>query len=261
MDPLDVPLINQNWEEGVEGIEFFEDLEKWVAEALVVEQATTLMETPPEPTRPTEEEKAEKMRILKEETDAKRKDIMARHDRWEAELEALYTARYNNLREYLEQNRQQEFNELNSVAHSQLSVLSSQLEDAIKSTRETLIEMGADWGNRDREMDEDFVDKHPRWAQILEKIEWSFTRKSEKLNGDLGKWIAGWAERESAILKEATDAVEAFANKAQSDLLSDYAWLDDVTHRDWERYHKLMFREWFALDVWRILLTQTSRLS
>jgi len=119
-------------------------------------------------------------------------------------------------------------------------VLNSQLETAIQKIKKTLEKLQAGWEDRYREMDEDSVNK--RWTQVLENLELSFARKSEKLNEDLDGWVAAWVERESGVLKEAADEVKAFADGAQNDLIADYAWLDDVTHHDWKRYHKLMFR-------------------
>jgi len=34
--------------------------------------------------------------------------------------------------------------------------------------------------------------------------------------------------------------VKLFADKAQADIGLDYAWLDDVTYDDWQKYHDLM---------------------
>lgn len=38
----------------------------------------------------------------------------------------------------------------------------------------------------------------------------------------------------------ASAEVKSLAEKAQTDLSMDYAWLDDVTYDDWQRYHELM---------------------
>lgn len=102
--------------------------------------------------------------------------------------------------------------------------------------------MEADWEDRYREMDEDALDKLPRWAGILENLEFSFTGKKDKISQALAEWVAAWMQTESAMVKAATDEVQALADKAQKDLIEDYAWLNDVTYRDWERYHKFMFR-------------------
>lgn len=245
VDPLDIPLIAQNYDELVEDIEFFEDLEKWVSEALVIEQATETTELPPKPTRLTAEEKAEKKRIQAIETAEKRRDIMARHAKWEEEFEGLIALKYKNLEESLQKSREQAHRDLSapsSSVTSLLSTLKNQLGLAIKNTKYHLDKMEEAWEDRYREMDEDALDKLPRWAGILENIEFSFSGKKEKLNKELGEWISKWMESESAMIREATDAVQALADKAQNDLISDYAWLNDVTYRDWERYHKFMFR-------------------
>lgn len=244
IDPLDVPLIAQNYDELVEDIEFFEDLEEWVSKALAIEETQT-SEMPPKPTRLTAEEKAEKKRIQAEETAAKRKDILARHDKWEEQFEALIAAKTSELQEFLEKNRKQVANELSSSSsaiQSQLSTLKNQLNLAIKNTKHNLKQMEADWEDRYREMDEDALDKLPRWAGILENLEFSFTGKKDKISQALAEWVAAWMQTESAMVKAATDEVQALADKAQKDLIEDYAWLNDVTYRDWERYHKFMFR-------------------
>ena len=39
---------------------------------------------------------------------------------------------------------------------------------------------------------------------------------------------------------EAAAEVKSLADKAQADIGLDYAWLDDVTYDDWQKYHDLM---------------------
>lgn len=58
---------------------------------------------------------------------------------------------------------------------------------------------------------------------------------------------------DSVQIRKASEAVTQFADKAQADLLGDYAWLMDVTYRDWERYHKIMFRGREAKDIFQDL--------
>lgn len=38
--------------------------------------------------------------------------------------------------------------------------------------------------------------------------------------------------------------VQELAERAQSDIGLDYAWLDDVTYQDWQRYHDLVRSEY-----------------
>lgn len=46
------------------------------------------------------------------------------------------------------------------------------------------------------------------------------------------------------------------AETAQSDIAMDYAWLDDVTYRDWQAYHDLVRSEWKFIFDWFIFLAQ-----
>jgi len=240
MDPLDGPLTNQDGGELAEDLDSLEELEKWVSEALIAEETTTSVGEPAMPTGLTEEEKAEKERILEKETQAKRRDITSRHTKWEEDLEALIAHKRKELQEFIEKSRQQALEEVSSPqspARSQLSILETQLDEAIESTRKTLAKMRADWE------DESSSSTPPRWAQILEKVERTFSKKLEKVSEDLGGWVATWMERESRVLQQVGEEIKALADKAQNDLIADYAWLNDVTYRDWERYHDLMYRE------------------
>jgi hypothetical protein len=42
--------------------------------------------------------------------------------------------------------------------------------------------------------------------------------------------------------------VKTLADKAQGDLALDYAWLDDVSYKDWQKYHDLM-RSSFSIPL------------
>ena len=51
-------------------------------------------------------------------------------------------------------------------------------------------------------------------------------------------------------MEAAIKRVEKFADDAQADLGMDYAWLDDVSVKDWTRYHDLgrsAFKDFFLL--------------
>ena len=43
---------------------------------------------------------------------------------------------------------------------------------------------------------------------------------------------------------EAAAPIKHLAESAQADLAMDYAWLDDVTYRDWQNYHDLVRSEY-----------------
>ena len=40
-------------------------------------------------------------------------------------------------------------------------------------------------------------------------------------------------------MRRLADEVKDIADRAQADIGLDYAWLDDVTFEDWQRYHAL----------------------
>lgn len=47
--------------------------------------------------------------------------------------------------------------------------------------------------------------------------------------------------------------MKSLAEDAQADLGLDYAWLDDVTYEDWQKYHDLMRSRYSVLVLLRIL--------
>ncbi|KAG8759314.1 hypothetical protein FRC14_006154 [Serendipita sp. 396] len=244
MDPLDLPIRNPNYDEDVEDIEFWEDLEQWLSESILKSDAPTETTQPPKPTRLTEEEKAEKKRREQEETAAKRKDITERHTKWEEELETLIAANFKQLVNTVGDIRSRVSKSFDSSPKiSELrKIFAAQIGDATTETKKVLTKMRESWEDRYGEMDEDFGDKAPLWAQILQDIQWRFTKRKDELNAEVSTWVAEWMKEESVVLRSATEEVTALVDKAQTDLISDYAWLNDVTYRDWERYHKLMFR-------------------
>lgn len=246
MDPLDQPLYNPNYHDDVEDLDFWQELEEWLSESILTTeiQSTTVTSAIPKPTKLTPEQKAERDRKEKEETAIKRKDIMARHDKWEEQLEALITSKIDTLAEELRKGREVGVKQLQSHRgiNRHKTNMELSLNHAVRSTRATLDKMREHWEDRYGEVDEDFADKMPRWAQTLEDLEFAFDKEARKMNDEISNWITVWMKRESEQVASAVAAIKELADKAQADLIGDYAWLNDVTYRDWERYHKLMFR-------------------
>ncbi|KAK0497353.1 hypothetical protein EDD18DRAFT_1462167 [Armillaria luteobubalina] len=79
-----------------------------------------------------------------------------------------------------------------------------------------------------------------RGEKVLARVE----EKLEALVREMGERVERWATRvredEVRECVVASRQVKALAEKAQSDLGLDYAWLEDVTYEDWQRYHDLM---------------------
>ncbi|KAJ3511233.1 hypothetical protein NLJ89_g4220 [Agrocybe chaxingu] len=92
-----------------------------------------------------------------------------------------------------------------------------------------------------KEMREAIVKKEQeKWAQVVGKVEERFGEIVRKLEGDVHEWYVGIRETEGAEVMRIYTDVKSIAQKAQGDLGLDYAWLEDVTYNDWQRYHELM---------------------
>ncbi|PVG00737.1 hypothetical protein CPB86DRAFT_169764 [Serendipita vermifera] len=242
-DPLDQPLYNPNYDEDVEDIDFWFELDKWLSESVLPEGTGTVPASNaarPSPTRLTAQQKAEKKAKDKEETARKRKELTTKHAKWEKDMEALITKKQKELVTLLGKSRKAAVKELKAL--KLLGPLKLQLPNALKTTKPWLVKMKANWEDNFGELDDGFIDKISRWSQILEDVEWGFVRKKEALDAELSKWVIKTIEEESKAIKAASEEVKEFSKKAQSNLIEDYAMLWDVTYRDWENYHRFMFR-------------------
>ncbi|KAF5338636.1 hypothetical protein D9611_012758 [Ephemerocybe angulata] len=62
----------------------------------------------------------------------------------------------------------------------------------------------------------------------------------EGVKREVHEWYKGVRGREHEVAMEASAALKNLAERAQTDIAMDYAWLDDVTYGDWQKYHDLM---------------------
>jgi len=90
----------------------------------------------------------------------------------------------------------------------------------------------------DRKEDE----KKALWARVVDKVDEKFTARLEETEIIVNQWYGLILEAELEEVKKAAAPVQEVAEKAQADIGLDYAWLDDVTYQDWQRYHDLMRR-------------------
>jgi hypothetical protein len=194
-DPLDIPIHDPNYHEEAEDLEFFEDLDKWLNESILTEEKSSTTFIPPAPTRLTPEEKEERDRKEREETAIKRKDIMARHDKWEHDLEALIDSEHNKLIEFLGTIRDKAAKELASrpIIQERIAKMRKELDESIKYSKLTLGKLKEE-RDRDGEMDQDWSD---RWTSILESIERNFARRREAVNKEIAEWVPKWTAEES----------------------------------------------------------------
>ncbi|KAI6101238.1 hypothetical protein F5141DRAFT_290043 [Pisolithus sp. B1] len=188
---------------------------------------------PPHPVE-TEEERGERLRLKADEIARKRADIEARHAKWEAELEAQRERSTAELQDRLLALREATAAELSSSAEVQnaLETLASEAEKYIKGAEIYLKNLKGE--NRKRD------EKLALWDRVVQKVGSKFTERlygaEAVVNGPYNVLL----QLELQEVSSAAAAVRDIAEKGQVDLGLDYAWLDDVTYNDWQRYHSLI---------------------
>lgn len=188
---------------------------------------------PPHPVE-TEEERGERLRLKADEIARKRADIEARHAKWEAELEAQKERSTAELQDRLLALREATAAELSSSAEVQnaLETLASEAEKYIKGAEIYLKNLKGE--NRKRD------EKLALWDRVVQKVGSKFTERlygaEAVVNGPYNVLL----QLELQEVSSAAAAVRDIAEKGQVDLGLDYAWLDDVTYNDWQRYHSLI---------------------
>lgn len=182
----------------------------------------------------SEEELAEQRRLKAEETARKRADIELRHVKWEAELQAQIKQSTAELHSRLRSLREAGAAELSSsveVRHA-IDGLASEAEKYIKGAEIYLKNLKGE--NRKRE------EKLALWDRVVEKVAGKFTERLSATESAVFEQYSFLRELELREVTSATLKVRDIAEKGQVDLGLDYAWLDDVTYNDWQRYHGLI---------------------
>ncbi|KAG6840208.1 hypothetical protein C0991_008181 [Blastosporella zonata] len=198
-------------------------------------EATPLASESSSPESP--EEKLEK-------TAKKRAEIVSRHERWQADLDALARTQTQGLRSSLSELRVAGVAELaqwgpgkNGVGaevESEANKLLKGLEGYLRGVEEKIKKANGKQTKEQRDKDREM------WSKVVEKVEIRFAEKVRDVQKEVHDWYLGFVQREMNELDSASDTVKAFAERAQGDLGLDYAWLDDVSYYDWQKYHDLM---------------------
>jgi hypothetical protein len=79
-----------------------------------------------------------------------------------------------------------------------------------------------------------------KFSDIISKVEGKFSARVDDVRSNVHKWYVDLKEREAGEVVRASSVIRDLATRAQEDIGMDYAWLDDVTYLDWQRYHDLM---------------------
>ncbi|GLB43359.1 hypothetical protein LshimejAT787_1302600 [Lyophyllum shimeji] len=172
-------------------------------------------------------------------TAEKRAEITGRHVKWQADLDALVKQVTRSLSATLEEMRGKAVRELErwgkegkgvvSEVEGEAERLVRGLEGYLKGVEE---KVGEDREQREREKE--------KWEKVLGKVRERFGEKVHDVQREVHEWFVGHRDREIAEVDSAAATVKGFAERAQGDIGLDYAWLDDVTYYDWQKYHDLM---------------------
>lgn len=182
----------------------------------------------------TEEERVERLRLKAYEIARKRADIEARHAKWEVELEAQKERSTVELQDRLLALRAATAAELSSSAEVQnaLETLASEAEKYIKGAEIYLKNLKGENVKRD--------EKLALWDRVVQKVGSKFTERLYAAEAVVNGPYNVLLQLELQEVSSAAAKVRDVAEKGQVDLGLDYAWLDDVTYNDWQRYHSLM---------------------
>lgn len=102
---------------------------------------------------------------------------------------------------------------------------------------------------RKAEQDIAFQEKD-KFADIVSKVENKFSNRVSTIQHAIRSWYIDLKDREAAEVLSTAQLIKELASQAQEDLAMDYAWLDDVTYLDWQRYHDLMRSKFHPSYSW-----------
>ncbi|KAF9448945.1 hypothetical protein P691DRAFT_775049 [Macrolepiota fuliginosa MF-IS2] len=220
-----------------------EDLEDFLREIGLDDEQTP--EPEPEIFLPVQGEVDEETK--KAATAAKRAEIVGRHTRWQSELETLAKD--------LEIRVKQEIDVIRKEAIVHIGRLPSDKDSSTVEGKgkEVIERVQADGEKLLKGLDayikklmsspiaeEELGKEREKWDKVVDKVEGKFKDVVRTIQEEVHDWYVGIREKESAAVLAAANQVKTLAGQAQADLGLDYAWLDDVTYNDWQKYHDLM---------------------
>ncbi|TFK39462.1 hypothetical protein BDQ12DRAFT_681825 [Crucibulum laeve] len=216
-------------------------------------------------------------------TAAKRADIVGRHTRWQAELDALVKEQEKSVKKAIEDVRERAVEELKDMEKGLRDTKGKLLSkdevaknkgtgkvgrgfiDTIQLEGEKLLkglegyvkkavarssgwkrEAGSANGGGEEAVKEKEVkekkrkEEEDKWVKVVDKVEERFGESVRKVQGEVHSWYVDKREGEVQEVLQSVAEIKALADKAQADIGLDYAWLDDVTYKDWQKYHDLM---------------------
>ncbi|KAG0698221.1 hypothetical protein DFH29DRAFT_942356 [Suillus ampliporus] len=222
------------------------DISAFYAELGLDEPLTASQSQEQEPLNPpeSEEEREERLRRKAEETARKRADIEARHSKWEADLRSQMESGTSTLKDKLGAIRSTAAVELSEAPEIRDAIesLVADAEKYIKGAEVYLRNLKAESRKNDEKMS--------LWERVVEKVSVKFSERLGVVEAVVNTWYGVILDMELREVYAVTAEVREVAEKAQVDLGLDYAWLEEVTYSDWQRYHSLIdASEKFAQEV------------
>uniref|UniRef100_D8Q0S2 Uncharacterized protein n=1 Tax=Schizophyllum commune (strain H4-8 / FGSC 9210) TaxID=578458 RepID=D8Q0S2_SCHCM len=191
-------------------------------------------------------EAEERKRIKAQRVAERRADITSRHAKWAAELEALIAAEEQALAGVLAAIREGAAKELRKGrvlaegvdGSKEAATGPKEAVDAAQAEGERLLKGLDSYLKKAAKAPES--NDQARWGQVLDVVEAKFAEAMGRLQDNVATWYDELRQREAQEVLDSAAKVKALAERAQADLGIGYAWLDDVTYADWQRYHDLM---------------------
>ncbi|KAI0358010.1 hypothetical protein OH77DRAFT_1421272 [Trametes cingulata] len=197
-----------------------------------VAASSSVAAAPPEETE-TEEEKEARLRARREKNAKNREELERRHSEWERMLAERISANKKALRKALVALRKAAAAELkeNTQVRKEIEDLVEDAEKFLRGAEKYMANLQKE-GRANEE-------KKAIWARVISKVEDKFTERLHQTEAVVNGWYQGVLDQELAEVKKVTDEVKDIVDRAQADIGLDYAYLDDVTYMDWQRYHDL----------------------
>ena len=266
-----------------------QDLDEFLRE-LGVDQANPLPSTPDDTNEIFDDvvdsvrPKSEEERLA--EVAAKRTEIVNRHEKWFEKLQASVKETGDALVETLQSLRDAAAEDVKSLGIRPSKANPNEVhEESVKDVRSLVwVDQDAeklikglegylrkaegrcnDWKIQTDSSDDetknfklDIASKEKeRFSEIVSKVEGKFSERVDGVRLEVHKWYMSLKQQEAEEVVLASRVIKDLALRAQEDLSMDYAWLDDVTYLDWQRYHDLMRGE-FKYILWDLFFKFTT---
>jgi hypothetical protein len=213
-----------------------------------------------QPLTPEEVERARAERLA--DTAVKRADIVGRHNAWFAKLDETIKEAGPALAEALDAWRSEKKAELIKMSgktgdgNGMLEEIQKEgkrllkgLESYLKKaeTRSIVWKLSAALSDPEAQAKKEvaMVEKD-KWETVLSKVEGKFSDRVRAVQAEVHQWYVDALEHERQEIEASAAKIKQIAEQAQADIGLDYAWLDDVTYHDWQRYHDLMRSGFFS---------------